>query len=160
MTYYVSSGTLNLTQLNSAVCRRVQGWQQGIRQGATGNRCSHWDSPCIGHMSLTGTVRWWADWWSSREGDTDCGRMEPDQRSATFNVLLYYDSSIDSTRSALRRRHAVSATEVPYVHGRARIFLLRPTRMECSPFNTSRYLQPRTIQKTTQDSPLRLIILA
>ena len=66
----------------------------------------------------------------------------------------------DSTRSALCRRHAVSATEVPYVYGRARFFLLRPTRMECSPFNTSRYPRPRTIQKTTQESPLRLIILA
>ena len=41
------------------------------------------------------------------------------------------------TQSVLCRQHTVPATEMSYIHGRACILLLQPTRMEHSAFNTS-----------------------
>ena len=59
----------------------------------------------------------------------------------------------DTTRSALCRQH-VSATEMSYVHGRACILLLWPTRVECSPFNPSWHCWLHTFQKTSQNTLL------
>jgi len=41
-----------------------------------------------------------------------------------------------TTWSVLCRQHGVSATEMSYIRGRVCVLLLRPTRMECSVFNT------------------------
>ena len=60
----------------------------------------------------------------------------------------------DTTWSALCRQHVVSATEMSYVHGRACILLLWPTRVERSAFNPPWHCWPHTFQKTSQNTLL------
>ena len=63
------------------------------------------------------------------------GGLSPCTMSLSRRHSFRHRRQPDTTRSALCRQHVVSANEMSYVHGRACILLLWPTRMERSAFN-------------------------